>query len=384
MTSSLAPYFYRFTGLHSWLMGLIPFFVPAFLFQQGFDLIQISAFISVVGIGYLLILRLWDYYRWSWDRFISLSFALEITFVLSWFYLSVEAYWPILALIMGLYNGVFWTAQRLLFLEKTNFSNRGRGFGNVQIFVFILLKLGIIVGSYCLVNGSVLSLIYLSIVSALWGLYLLRNTPASEFIAKVNKAEILPIKKILCFRDRKASQTTFWLDGPFLFLESFFWSISLFIIAGGNLWHFGLLMVALSVLFSILFWIIKNLIDHISTLRNHPYVFGVLLYAASWFLRAYVPEIESQVWLGVTIIAIAFGTSYFRLVFNKRFFDQAHNSKAPHQYIYLKSYLSQLSIVIFFGLLGLQGSPIGFEAIYLTAGVLALGFLSYRRPKMDS
>ena len=49
---------------------------------------------------------------------------------------------------------------------------------------------------------------------------------------------------------------------------------------------------------------------------------------------------------------IAFLTTFFRLSFNKQFFDDA-NAQQPLAFIIMKSYLSQRGLVVFFTLLSL-------------------------------
>ena len=52
--------FYQFLGIHSFLIGLFPFFVPVFLWQLGLDLAQIAFFIAITGTGFVFSLWIWD------------------------------------------------------------------------------------------------------------------------------------------------------------------------------------------------------------------------------------------------------------------------------------------------------------------------------------
>jgi len=50
--------FFKFAAFHSFLIGLLPFFIPVLLWQQGFELWQLSFFIALTGLGFLMALPL--------------------------------------------------------------------------------------------------------------------------------------------------------------------------------------------------------------------------------------------------------------------------------------------------------------------------------------
>ena len=84
---------------------------------------------------------------------------------------------------------------------------------------------------------------------------------------------------------------------------------------------------------------------------------------------------------------ITFATSFFRLAFNKRFFDIARQH-GGHRYLLLKSYGSQAAIaatflVLAFAFSGMEGSRpllIG----YLLAALATPLYLFYRAPASNS
>ncbi len=81
------------------------------------------------------------------------------------------------------------------------------------------------------------------------------------------------------------------------------------------------------------------------------------------------------------LILITFCTSFFRLAFNKRFFDHAKQSSG-YKYILAKSYYSQFYIGVVFTGLGLIYSrwPDASHSLaysYLGAGAVALLYLRY-------
>ena len=144
--------FYQFLGIHSFLIGLFPFFIPVFLWQQGFNLAQISFFIAITGIGFVLSLWVWDraHKRINFLHIIAASFAIEILLLLTVFLLGGSVFLPLLALLNGAYNCFFWITQRALFFETISPENTGRKFGNFQIFVVIILKAGVFCGGLLL------------------------------------------------------------------------------------------------------------------------------------------------------------------------------------------------------------------------------------------
>ncbi|MGB1239774.1 MAG: hypothetical protein ACPG4U_16270, partial [Pseudomonadales bacterium] len=158
----------------------------------------------------------------------------------------------------------------------------------------------------------------------------------------------VPLKQVVRFKDNYRSREIFALDGFFLFLESYFWLLSLFLILKQSFMQLGFMIIAITVTLSLLFFVLKKKIDALP--EQSIYVISVVGYLASWLLRARLDEDLSLVSQFLYLCAIAFLTALFRLAFNKRFYDLAlHYPKAP--YILMKSYYSQSALIIFFGLL---------------------------------
>jgi len=341
--------FYRFSGIHSLLIGLLPFFIPVLLWQQGFRLAEISLFIAITGLSFVVALFGWQqlYRRGHWFFILLLSFTAELGLIS----LLIAADNTILlvggAILNGIYNCFYWTTQRIMFSDLTHQQAKnqtGKHFGNFQILVVVLLKLGILIGAYLQQHQYLWVLWMLSIVISLFGLIIgLRHSPKPSFVESSNHAssqtQPLPWSQILIFS----------IDGIFLFVESYFWLLSLFYISGNDIVEFGLLIVGLTVLLSVIFMLIKHKIDEL----NQGYVFysAVGLYAVSWVLRGHLSGDFSELSLYLLILVIAFLTSFFRLSFNKRFFDHV-NQKSTFELLLLKSYISQGGIAVFFALLG--------------------------------
>lgn len=346
--SPLATLFYRFAGVHSLLIGLLPFFIPILLWQQGYRLAEISAFIAITGIGFIAAMSVWKtlYYRRQWRFILIGAFVAELALVSC---LIVEnSMWilALAALLNGVYNCFYWVSQRAMFCTMTQEqaqsspqSNTGRHFGNFQIVIVILLKLGILIGGYLL---SLQQPIWLWVISAavslLGGLFLRSEAAIKPLKPVVTKPLIIDWRR----------KIVFLLDGVFLFFESYFWVLTLFFIAKNDVMELGLLVVGLTIVLSVIFWGIKNTIDG----WNQRVIFymAVGLYAMSWMLRGALNSDDEKIVLLLSIMLIAFLTSFFRLSFNKQFFDDA-NSQQPMNFVLLKSYLSQGGVVLFFGLL---------------------------------
>lgn len=380
-------HFYRFLGLHSFLIGLFPFFIPVFLWRQEYSLTEISMFIAITGIGFILTLWLWDraHKTLPLNFIIAASFLLEITLLAIVFMDNQPGFLFLFALLNGAYNCFFWITQRALFFETLGETSSGRKFGNFQVVVVIVIKTGVLIGGLLLDKAGYLSVFLLSILIASLGMlsFFLWAKPM-ELPASLRAAPPLGFKELLHFRDGYGSRPVFFLDGPLLFLESYFWMITLFLLAHESFWKLGALVILLGLSFSALFYLIKNRIDHMPTQR--VYVIAVVGYCISWLMRTTVGDELSLVWLFTTLVLITFCTSFFRLAFNKRFFDLAKHTSA-HRYLFLKSYYSQAFIALSFGVAAaaLQFSVIAsssaLQISYILAAAVTPLYLLYRQPR---
>jgi hypothetical protein len=339
--------FYNFTGLHALLIGLFPFFIPVFLWKQGFSLTDISYFIALTGLSFCV--TLWVTERGILQNRIKLlvmvSFVAEVSLLGAVFMTKNTLFLPVFGILNGMYNCLFWIIQRLLFFETAAPDNTGEKFGNFQIFVLIVLKIGILTGGILLEKGGLVIVFILSFLIAALGIWVFRSLQEMVLSGLATMDVPLGLRDLLTFDDRSHSKPVFVVDGIFLFLESYFWTISLFLFVQESFWRLGLLVIILAVVFSLSFLLIKNTIDRLP--RQRVYCVAVILYGGSWLLRGLVDEGFSQPLLLVSLALITFCTSFFRLAFNKRFFDLARNTTA-HRYIFIKSYYSQFFIALFF------------------------------------
>ncbi len=379
-------HFYRFLGLHSFLIGLFPFFIPVFLWRHGYTPGEISAFIATTGMGFILTLWLWDraHKTLPLNFIIAASFLIEATLLASVFMIEQPWFLIIFALINGAYNCFFWITQRALFFETLNETDTGKKFGNFQVVVVIIIKTGVLFGGLLLDKAGYLSVFLLSAMIGFLGmLSFFLFSGSMQLPASLRKESPLSFSELLHFRDKYRSRPVFLLDGPFLFLESYFWMISLFLLAHESFWKLGVLVVLLGLSFSLLFYLIKNRIDQMPAQRI--YALAVAGYCISWLMRATVDNQLGLGWLFTTLILVTFCTSFFRLAFNKRFFDLAKQTSA-HRYLFLKSYYSQAFIVLSFGIaaVALQTSASldpGFLHIsYIIAAILTPIYFIYRQP----
>lgn len=372
MMSANHKLFYQFAALHSFLMGLLPFFIPVILFQQGYLLWQLSLFIAITGLGFLLALPLWQNLysanRWPW--IISLSFIFEALLLVVMLSYTERLFAALDMIILGVLNGAYlcfyWTTQRTLFTrlsqpaqtvsanEHTKTQSSGNDFGNFQIVVMVLLKLGILLSAFLLDSDNSQALLVLGLaLSAFSIIFLLFSAPKLNISQpKLSSEQHYQSQKIAL-----STSAVFFLDGIFLYLESYFWLLSLYLIAQQDVMQLGMLVIGLTVLLAFVFWGIKSKIDALPA--NFVFQIAIAGYAISWVLRSVLSTegsltIESQYPL---ILLIAFLTSFFRLSFNKRFFDHAQTRLSGQHvinYLLHKSYLSQCGIFIFFLLCALM------------------------------
>ena len=374
---------YSFLGVHSFLIGLFPFYIPVYLYKAGFFLHQISCFIAVTGAGFVISLYLWD----RISKIISLRYLIIFSFfsefiLMSLFFLNKDMS---LILSAGFFNGVFncsfWIIQRFLFLETITTKNSGKKFGNFQIFVLVVLKAGIFAGGIMLEKSGYLYVyIFSAAIAMAAALFFFQREIKIELDEKIVSAPPLGFKFIAGYKDKFNSRTVFAVDGIFLYLESYCWMISLFIIVRENFWRLGVLVIFLMALFGGIFVMIKNRIDLMP--KNKIYNTAVCLYSLSWILRSVLSNRLNNVILIILLGVITFCTSIFRLSFNKRFFDIAKSAKS-HEYILMKSYFSQffLAIAAFAGfnfLLADQSNTLEqLSMIYLAAGFASFIYLVY-------
>ena len=373
---------YSFLGIHSLLIGLFPFYIPVYLYAHVLSLDEVCGFIALTGGGFCLSLYLWEraYKTIALRKLILLSFFIEFL-LLSTFLLETNITFLILAgIINGVYSCNFWIIQRLLFLETVTSKNSGKKFGNFQIFVLIVLKAGIFIGGITLEASGFLAVYLVSLVLLGVAMILfLRQTMAVELDGALRACSPLSVSAILRYKDSLNSRTVFAIDGAFLYLESYFWVISLYLLVKESFWRLGLLVVLLALFFGVLFIIIKNSIDRIEI--QFFYRVAVILYAVSWLLRSVLIVETSMLTLLLLLASITFCTSLFRLAFNKRFFDNARTA-VQHEYIFIKSYYSQFFLIPVFGLPLLISLPPGnvieqLSYVYIAAASVAFLYLIY-------
>lgn len=348
--------FYLFSAIHSFLLGLLPIFIPVILWDKGLNIADISWFIVLSALGFLLALMVWDRLRAKahWIAIIALSFILQMLLVallvwdVQWLLLSIGA------LINGAAGCFYWSTQRILFQAITSHKNSGNTFGNFQILVVFSLKFGILIGSFLLDSEYIKSLILISFSASLFGFYLLITLlKQTETLLGKQQPATFSLSEIWAFKDQQHSKIIFMVDGLFLFLESYFWVLTLYMLTKESLRTLGILIVVLSVLLAIIFFVIKKVIDSVNAQRI--FIFSVWGYAFSWLLRAELGSDASNIVLYGGMLLIAFLSSFFRLAFNKRFYDIA-SSDRPIYYILCKSYYSQFMLILFFSGIALLAS----------------------------
>lgn len=356
--------FFRFAAIHSLLMGLLPFFIAIVLWKQGFLLWQLSAFIAITGLGFLVTLPAWHKLEQQnrWSTLLATSLILEVVLVAAILWVPDNALSILVALINGAYLCFYWMSQRTLFTRLSSSigtsshssekSSTGNSYGNFQLVVMVLLKVGILVSAFLLEQGLEVVLFMVTLVINVLAWPLLKSTLSAEHVT------VLPTQdSAIPFNSSKSTGIVFFIDGIFLYLESYFWLLSLYLIAQQDVMQLGLLIVVLTVLLACLFWLLKKRIDAVP--MNIIFPLAITGYGISWLLRGYIGH-DFDAMNNFTyplILLIAFLTSFFRLSFNKQFFDHANRYGADPRnvtkYLMQKSYLSQWGIVIFFSALAL-------------------------------
>jgi len=349
--SALTRTFYLFTGFHSFLLGLMPLFIAVILWDKGLTISDISSFIALTAVGFIAALYFWDRLRaqHDWAKLISLSFILQSLFVALLIWGNDQIVTTVGALINGAAGCFYWSTQRLLFQAITEDKNTGNTFGNFQILVVFALKVGVLIGSYLLGMEYFSGLLLLSFVLSILGFLLVHKSLSSNTqLEKLKQVPAFTLKQVVKFQDQHRSSLIFVVDGLFLFLESYFWMLTIYMLTQENVMQLGLILIALSILLALIFFVIKKYIDRVDTQKI--YLMAVLGYALSWAIRGFLDtEMDSSLIYGGLLLA-AFLSNFFRLAFNKRFYDIARQDK-PTRYIICKSYYSQFMLVLFFSII---------------------------------
>jgi len=141
----------------------------------------------------------------------------------------------------------------------------------------------------------------------------------------------------------------------------------------------GIIVIALALVFAVAFFVAKNTID--SYTGSKVYRVATVLYAISWLLRAAADGDQSLQTLFLLLLLITFFSSFFRLSFNKRFYDVAM-ARQPRSYLIIKSYYTQCCVaIIFFGIATaaaiINNDAITLPLIYGISALISLIYLFY-------
>lgn len=380
---AIARVFYIFSATHSFLLGLIALFIPVILWKSGASLSSISFFIALSSVSFAVALIYWDKFRanLAWSRIFALSFLFEALLAYIVIFTDKSLILTLGALISGITGCFYWSTQRVLFLKATDSSNTGNTFGNFQILVAFSLKIGILVGSYLLETSDLKTLFIVALITSAVGNYLTNKIFKRSTL--INQAPVFTFNQIRNFKDEFHSRSIFLVDGLFLFFESYFWVISLYIMIGGSIAKLGMVIVVLSVVLAISFIFIKKRIDRINSQRI--FLIAVVGYILSWLLRSNLSIDDDPYLFYLTLLVITFLSNFFRLAFNKRFYNIARQGNSTH-YILCKSYFSQLSIIVFFTIIGilmaLGNDPMRqLQILYLIIIPLSCVYFLYKDPK---
>jgi len=385
--STLAPasYFTLFSATHSFVIGLLPFFLPILIWQQYQELAPLTEFIAWTGTGFVMALWGWHqlFIRGYWRTLIILSFALEIGLIYVALFHIANINLIILGLLNGLFNCSYWMLQRILFNSISgasgngnsngnsisgasgngNSSNTGRLFGNLQLILGFSLKLGILFGGYFMQTQPWV-ILSLSIMAALgFCIMTIKSLATQTFVYE--RSDHIQAKSVISTRDK----IVFLVDGPFLYLESYLWVLSIYHLTNSDTSQFSLTVIALSLALGLIFYFIKNTIDKQPQYRL--YQVATLLYFCGWLVRGWISPDWSSFTIGLGLLSVAFATALFRLYFNKRFYDKA-KQQANYQYLVSKSLYSQLGIVMFFTGLTVMSNVTTVSLNYVYWGVLPL------------
>ena len=372
-----ASYFTVFSAIHSFVIGLLPFYLPILIWQQYQQLAPLTTFIAWTGAGYVMALWGWHqlFIRGYWRTLVTLSFVFEVGLIYVALFHAASTHLIILGLLNGLFNCSYWMLQRILFNSISGRNNSGRLFGNLQLILGLSLKLGILFGGYFM-QSQPWVIFTLSLIAGLgFCILTLSSLTTPHFVYK--QSDHSQPKSVISIRDK----IVFLVDGPFLYLESYLWVVSIFHLTNSDTSQFSLTVIALSLSLGLIFYFIKNTIDKQPQYRL--YQVATLLYLGGWLMRGWISADWSGFAIGLGLLSIAFATALFRLYFNKRFYDKA-KQQANYHYLVSKSLYSQLGIVVFFTGLTLLSNLTSFSLSQVYWAVLPLIAVYVLYQQMDN
>ncbi len=111
---------YTFLGVHSFLIGLFPFYIPVFLYKNGFSLSRICAFIAVTALGFVITLYPWERMarQVSLTVLILVSFFSELLLMTALFIENEMVFIIIAGSLNGVFNCHFWMISLFLIVQQ--------------------------------------------------------------------------------------------------------------------------------------------------------------------------------------------------------------------------------------------------------------------------
>ena len=216
-----------------------------FFWGHGFQLADIALLIAATGCGFSMNLGQWQ----NVAKTQSLRSILYLTFAVEFLLVAMLLMWPgfvrggylgvetpaflgaiFLGFVSGTYNAWFWTTQRTLFLDMTENTNTGRQYGNFQIFVTVFLKIGILIGGLLLDTSHGQWALPALTMCVFAGMCFWYQGALKDERLTIDPNSTITLRGSFHYRDGCRSFPVFILDGIFLFLESHFWLLSLFLV----------------------------------------------------------------------------------------------------------------------------------------------------------
>lgn len=373
---------YLFIFINALISGIFGIFLPVYLFDIGFLFSEVSFFIAISSFSYFLSLFILERIisKFTIKKLMIFTF-IAYSLMISIIYLLAESRFFLLmvGILSGIYLSFFLIIQRLLFLNSIEHSNIGEKFANIQIFVLLVSQIAILLGSYILENFDFKIVYSLSIILLFFSIILISkgNVKNLKFEEQKQAYSVMTLNTIFNFTDKYNSKFIFSIDGIFLYLETYFWLLVIFLFLKSNFLSAGIMIILVTLVFYIFYLFIRRIVDK-SNLKI-LFKMAVVFYSLSWILRFFFDLSPDDSISYLLIIIIGFLSMFFRLVYNKAFFKIAKETILA-RYIFLKSYYSQFFIscsFLIFGLLFLlfDQSEQVFKGIFLAFSLLTFLYL---------
>ncbi|MFH1473840.1 MAG: MFS transporter [Candidatus Aenigmatarchaeota archaeon] len=348
---------YLSVAIRTFAMSLISIFVPIYLLNIGYTLVEVLLFFMTFCVFHAV----FSFFaaKFSLKAGLKHSIALSIPFLIFYFVLlyTIQSYnWPLalLALVAAVQNSLFWISFHTDFARFSNKKLRGEEFSILRLITSTLNVVGPLVGALII---SFVSFYYLFLfVSSL----LIISLIPLFYSKDVKIRHDVSLKRVFKASSPK-NFIVFMGSGAELGGSGVIWPIFIFLIVGTYL-SLGIITSIATFLSLITVFIVGRMCDRFK--RGSILKIGSVAHSVTWFFKS-IASTGPQIILVNSISGII--SSFKDIPYNAMVYDKA-NKKSIVEFIVFREIALQIGKLIFFSLIILL--------VFLSRGLILAGFAS--------